>query len=102
MASVIKEFVELMNNRLNPDVLDNIYEHFLTPFAQLIQRKWRKKYQEALSKWFFNEFRRPFAQQPISLIFDKAGIIRNHNKSLSLYENFEILDSLLDEGSVSQ
>mgnify|MGYP006297521013 CR=1 FL=1 len=100
MPSNIREFVALMSTQLNTDVLDNIQEHF---FAQLIQTKWRKKYQEALSKWFFYEFRTPFAQQPISLIFDKTfRIIRNHNKSLSGVEDCKILDSVLDEYSVSQ
>lgn len=104
MPSVIKEFVALMSNQLNPDVLDNIKEHF---FAQLIQTKWRnshyyltKKCQETLSWWFFWEFGSPFAQQPIYLIFDKtSGIIRNHNRSLSLDEDFEILKSSLTFGN---
>ena len=107
MTSVIKEFVALMSNQLNPDVLDNIKEHF---FAQLIQTKWRtshyyltKKCQETWSCWFFWEFGSPFAQQPISLIFDKtSGIIRNHNRSLSLDEDFEILKSSLTVGNFNQ
>jgi len=106
MPSNIREFLALMSTQLNTDVLDIIQEHF---FAQFIQRKWRnshyltKKCHMALSYWFFWEFGSPFAQQPFSLIFDKtSGIIRNHNRNLSLDDDFEIFRSSYYEGSVSQ
>jgi len=105
MLSKFGKFVELMSNRLNPDVLDNIKKHF---FAQLIKRNWRnshyltKKCHMALSDWFFYEFGSPFDYQPFYLIFDNtSGIIRNHNRYL-LDDGFKFLKSSISESSVSQ